>query len=52
MTLPNELKAALLEHDDVFSNKPSRMPFGAHRGKTLRDIHAFLTSIGYANKAM
>jgi uncharacterized protein (DUF3820 family) len=43
--LSDELKAVLLEHDNAFSGKPSvTMPFGAHRGKTLRDIHAFKPS--------
>ena len=40
--LTDDLKAALLEHDEIFSSKPSiRMPFGAHKGKSLREIHAF-----------
>ena len=43
--LTDDLKAALLEHDEIFSSKPSiRMPFGAHRGKSLREIHAFKPS--------
>ena len=43
--LTDELKAALLEHDDAFNSKPSiKMPFGAHRGKSLREIHAFKPS--------
>jgi uncharacterized protein (DUF3820 family) len=43
--LTDELKAALLEHDDAFESKSSiRMPFGAHKGKTLREIHAFKPS--------
>ena len=43
--LTDEIKAALLEHDEIFSSKPSiRMPFGAHRGKSLREIHAFKPS--------
>jgi hypothetical protein len=43
--LTDELKAVLLEHDEIFSSKPSiRMPFGAHRGKSLREIHAFKPS--------
>ena len=40
--LTDKLKAALLEHDDAFSSKPSvKMPFGKHKGMTLREIHAF-----------
>ena len=43
--LSDDLKAALNEHDDTFNCKPSiKMPFGAHRGKTLREIHAFKPS--------
>jgi hypothetical protein len=43
--LTDEIKAALLEHDEIFRSKPSiRMPFGAHRGKSLREIHAFKPS--------
>ena len=40
--LTDDLKAALLEHDDAFNSKPSiRVPFGKHKGMTLREIHAF-----------
>ena len=43
--LTDDLKAALLEHGEIFSSKPSiRMPFDAHRGKSLREIHAFKPS--------
>ncbi len=37
--LTNELKAALLKQDNEFSSKPlMKMPYGAHCGKTLREI--------------
>lgn len=40
--LTDELKNILIEHDRLMASKPSiKMPFGAHRGKTLREIHAF-----------
>ena len=43
--LTDELKAALLEHDDAFESKPSvKMTWGVHKGKTLREIHAFKPS--------
>jgi hypothetical protein len=43
--LTDKLKAALLEHDTQFNIKPSiKMPFGAHKGKMLREIHAFKPS--------
>lgn len=43
--LTDDLKAALLEHDRTFYSKPSIiMPFGAHKGKNLREIHAFKPS--------
>ena len=43
--LSDELKAALLKHDEEFNSKPAiRMPLGAHKGKTLREIHAFKPS--------
>jgi hypothetical protein len=39
--LSDELKAVLLKHDNEFNSKPSiRMPFGAHKGKSLRECKA------------
>ena len=40
--LSDELKAALLEHDAQLQSKPPvKMPFGKHKGMTLREIHAY-----------
>jgi hypothetical protein len=40
--LTDTIKNALLEHDDAFNSKPSvKMTWGVHKGKTLREIHAF-----------
>lgn len=43
--LKDKLNNALQEHDEIFCSKPSvKMPFGAHRGKTLREIYEFKPS--------
>lgn len=43
--LTNSVKKALLKHDEIFCSRPSvKIPFGAHRGKTLREIYEFKPS--------